>query len=129
MNSQLNILAHLARSDGRIDPQEIEFLCQIGRETGLSEKEVVDLVDNPQPIQDLSVLTPYQKFECICHLVQLMKADKTVADPEILFCRKIAMNLGYDPEVIRALFTRLDQNPELRTKPDSLYNMVNDFMG
>lgn len=126
-NPQLNLLAHLAKADGKIDVREAKFLIEIGQEIGVPEEEVRKILDKPEPVKDISNLTPYQKFECICHLVQLMKADKNIADPEILFCRKMAINLGYDTEVIRALFTRLDENPELRTKPDSLYNMVNDF--
>ena len=127
MNSQLNILVHLARADGKIDPTEIDLLAEIGKINGLSEDEVKEALEHPVPIEGLSDLTPYQKFECVCHLVQLMKADHKIADPEVIFCRKMAMNLWYDPEVIRALFTRLDQNPELRTRPDSLFNMVNDY--
>ena len=93
MNSQLNILVHLARADGKIDPTEIDLLAEIGKINGLSEDEVKEALEHPVPIEGLSDLTPYQKFECVCHLVQLMKADHKIADPEVIFCRKMAMNL------------------------------------
>ena len=124
----LSLLVHLAKSDHDLAEEEIRMLQAIGDVGGMSSAVVKKTIEKPQNINDLEDLSPYDKFECICYLVQVMKADNKITDPEIDFSRRIAIQLGFDPQVIRGLFNYLDDDPSLKDKPDALWHMVQDYL-
>lgn len=98
--SQLKLLISLAQIDGKVADRERNYIANIGKANDLSQQDIEILFDQRHPLIIPKELTDDQKFEFIFTLVQLMKIDERMYKEEMLFCSKIAENLGYDSQVM-----------------------------
>ena len=97
---QMKLLINLARIDGTVADREKSYIQNIGKANGMATGEIEPLFDRKHELVVPDDLTDDQKFDYIFSLVQLMKIDERLYKEEILFCSKIASNLGYDQEVM-----------------------------
>ncbi|GIV36154.1 MAG: hypothetical protein KatS3mg032_0533 [Cyclobacteriaceae bacterium] len=98
--AQLNILIQLAEADKHFARVEREMILRIARERNFPEKQVLQLIRNPQPIETLGALTPDQKFEYLMSCIDLIFADHNVFESEVIFAKNIAIKLGFKKSVI-----------------------------
>jgi hypothetical protein len=61
---------------------------------------VNDLIRNPEPIDSLGALSMDQKFEYLLSSIELVFADHNVFESEVIFCRNIAIKLGFKKAII-----------------------------
>ena len=97
---QLNILIQLAEADKHFAKIEREMIFKIARERKFPEEEVNDLIRNPQPIDSLGALSMDQKFEYLMSSIELVFADQNVFESEVIFCKNIAIKLGFKKGII-----------------------------
>lgn len=97
---QMKLLINLARIDGEVAEREKVYIGNIGKANGFSTDKIEPLFERRHDLVIPKDLTDNQKFEYIFSLVQLMKIDERLYKEEIMFCSKIAANLGYDQEVM-----------------------------
>lgn len=97
---QLNILIQLAEADKHFAKIERELIFKIARDRNFPEEEVNDLIRNPQPIDSLGALSLDQKFEYLMSSIELVFADQNVFESEVIFCKNIAIKLGFKKGVI-----------------------------
>jgi uncharacterized tellurite resistance protein B-like protein len=117
---QLNTLVQLGSADGQMSEKEIRIVTMLAKVNGLTDEEIDDVIKNPQPKEDLNLLSDDQKFEYIYSLVQLMKADGQVFKSEIAFCENLADQLGYKKSVIGELSTRIYSDPSITADREKL---------
>lgn len=98
--NQMKLLISLAQIDGKVAEREQYYIINIGRANGFYPDEIQPLFDKQHKLTIPENLTADQKFNYIVSLVQLMKIDERMYKEEIMFCSKIAVNLGYDQEVM-----------------------------
>ncbi len=120
LKQQLNTMVQLASADGMLSEKEARFLKLLGKANGMSDEEVEEIIKNPQPIEDLNLLSDDQKFEYVYSLVQMMKADGQVFKSEIAFCERIAEELGYKKKVIAELSSRIYSDPAITADREKL---------
>ncbi len=97
---QLNILIQLAEADKHFAKIERELIFKIARERNFPEEEVNELIRNPQSIDSLGALSVDQKFEYLMSCIELVFADQNVFESEVIFCKNIAIKLGFKKGVI-----------------------------
>jgi len=97
---QLNILIQLAEADKHFAKIEREMIFKIATDRRFPEKEVLELIKNPEPIDSLGALSPDQKFEYLISCIELVFVDQNVFESEIIFCKNIAIKLGFKKGVI-----------------------------
>ncbi len=97
---QMKLLINLARIDGEVAEREKVYIANIGKANGFATDEIEPLFERRHDLIIPKDLTDDQKFEYIFSLVQLMKIDERLYKEEIMFCSKIAANLGYDQGVM-----------------------------
>jgi len=97
---QLNILIQLAEADKHFAKVEREMIFKIARERNFPEDIVADLIRNPEPIDSLGALSSDQKFEYLTSCIDLIFADQNVFESEVIFCKNIAIKLGFKKGVI-----------------------------
>lgn len=110
--TQLKLLISLAQIDGKVAERERNYITSIGMANSLSENEIEQLLEQRHQLIIPKELSDDEKFEYIFTLVQLMKIDERMYKEEMLFCTKIAENLGYDNQVMFELL--------LHVKPDTM---------
>jgi uncharacterized tellurite resistance protein B-like protein len=97
---QLNILIQLAEADKHFAKIEREMIFKIASDRKFPEKEVLELIKNPEPIDSLGALSPDQKFEYLISCIEMVFVDQNVFESEIIFCKNIAIKLGFKKGVI-----------------------------
>jgi uncharacterized membrane protein YebE (DUF533 family) len=126
--NELNILINLASSDSTIGDRESKLIHLIGKANGISREEVQQLIENPQPITQLSAMTSDEKFEHLYYLIQMMKMDGQVFKSEILFCENIAEKLGYKKSVVGELSAHIYSDPSITSDRDMLRKKSEKFI-
>jgi len=97
--TQLKLLVSLAQIDGKVAERERNYIINIARANDVAEDQIVPLLEQRHALVIPTDLTD-EKFEYIFTLVQLMKIDERMYKEEMMFCTKIAENLGYDNQVM-----------------------------
>jgi hypothetical protein len=97
---QLNILIQLAEADKHFAKVEREMVFRIAKERNFPEDVVNDIIRNPEPIGTLGALSNDQKFEYLIDCIILMFVDQKVFESEVIFCKSIAIKLGFMKNVV-----------------------------
>jgi hypothetical protein len=97
---QINILIQLAEADKHFAKIEREMIFKIARDRNFPEESVNDLIRNPEPIDSLGALSNEQKFEYLISSIELVFIDQNVFESEVIFCKNIAIKLGFKKNVI-----------------------------
>lgn len=97
---QLNILIQLAEADKHFAKIEREMIYKIAKDRKYPEQDVNDLIKNPEPIDSLGALSLDQKFEYLISSIEMVFADQNVFESEIIFCKNIAIKLGFRKNVV-----------------------------
>ena len=97
---QLNILIQLAEADKHFAKIERELIFKIAKDRNFPEESVNDLIRNPEPIDSLGALSNDQKFEYLMSSIELVFIDQNVFESEVIFCKNIAIKLGFKKSVI-----------------------------
>ena len=121
---QLNILIQLAEVDKHFAKIERDLIFKIAKERKFSEEEVNDLIRNPQPIDSLGALSLDQKFEYLWSAIELVFADQNVFESEIIFCKNIAIKLGFKKGIIDFFI----ENYELKTREEFKDVAIKEFI-
>jgi uncharacterized tellurite resistance protein B-like protein len=98
--AQLKLLISLAQIDGKVAERERNYITNIGSANNIPLGDITALLDQRHALIIPKDLSDDQKFEYIFSLVQLMKIDERMYKEEMLFCSKIAENLGYENQVM-----------------------------
>ena len=120
---QINILIQLASSDKHFSGIEREKILKLASKRNFPESEVKKLIVSPEPIETLGALSMDQRFEYLLSCIDLMLADKKIFDSEILFCRDVAIKLGFKQTVVNFLkdAMAITPNEELKKRVLSEY--------
>lgn len=97
---QLNILIQLAEADKHFASVERDMIFKIARDRNFPDETVNSLIRNPEPVDSLGALSNDQKFEYLWACFSLMLADQKVFESEVIFCKSIAIKLGFKKNVV-----------------------------
>ena len=117
---QLNILIQLAEADKHFAKIEREMIFKIARQRHFSEEIVNNLIKNPEPIDSLGALSTDQKFEYLLSSIELVFADHNVFESEIIFCKNIAIKLGFKKGIIDYFVNNYSKKPTEELKQIAL---------
>jgi uncharacterized tellurite resistance protein B-like protein len=121
---QLNILIQLAEADKHFAKAEREMIFKIAKERNYPEESVNDLIKNPEPIDSLGALSNDQKFDYLLSTIELVFADHNVFESEIIFCKSIAIKLGFKKGVVDFVI----ENFGKKSKDEFKQHLVKEFM-
>ncbi len=96
----INILIQLAEADKHFARAERDMIFRIAKDKNFPEESVTALIRNPEPIESLGALSHDQKFDYLYAIIELVFADHNIFDSEILFCKNVAIKLGFRKNVI-----------------------------
>lgn len=98
MIRKLNLLAHLARVDGRYDRTEHKLLVGLLRRYGMQESEVSDFEENPTDTGDFRSIR--DRIDLLYWSLRMMMADGVIHPNETSYCTTLASKLGIRPQMI-----------------------------
>ena len=106
---QLNILIQLAEADKHFAKAERDMIYKIAHDRKFSDETVASLIRNPEPIDTLGALSVDQKFEYLMACIELMFADHKIFESELIFCKSIAIKLGFKKSVVDYVVETFDK--------------------
>jgi len=121
---QLNILIQLAEADKHFAKIEREMIFKIAKERKFPEEEVNELIRNPQPIDSLGALSLDQKFDYLISSIELVFADQNIFESEIIFCKNIAIKLGFKKGIIDFFIENFGTRPIQELKEAALAEFI-----
>ena len=121
---QLNILIQLAEADKHFAKIEREMIFRIAKERNFPENTVNELIRSPEPIDTLGALSHEQKFEYLMSSIELVFVDQNVFESEVIFCKNIAIKLGFKKSVIDFVI----ENYGKRTREEFKSVVLQDFV-
>ncbi len=115
---QLNILIQLAEADKHFAKAERDMIFRIARERNFSDADLFELIRNPEPIGTLGALSIDQKVSYLLACIQLIYIDQKVFESELIFCKSIAIKLGFKKIAVDYLIENFEKvgTEELKTK-------------
>jgi len=120
----LNILIQLAQADKHFAKAEREMIYSLAKENGISEEIVNEIIKNPEPIDPMGTLTQEQKFNYLFSIIDLIFADHNIFESEKVFCKAIAMKLGFRKDVIDFFITQFGKSTQEEMKAEVLNRFV-----
>jgi hypothetical protein len=124
---QMKLLISLAQIDGNVAEQERTYITNIGKANGLSLGDIASLLEKRHALTLTSDLPHPDKFNILFNLVQLMKIDERMYKEEMLFCSKIAVNLGYDQQVMFDLLMHIKPTDMPTQDKENLRNITEKY--
>jgi hypothetical protein len=109
---QINILIQLAEADKHFAKTERDMIFKIARERNFPEEQVHDLIKNPEPIDSLGALSPNEKFDYLFSSIELILVDQNVFESEIIFCKNLAIKLGFKKAIIEFFMDAIHKMPK-----------------
>jgi PAS domain S-box-containing protein len=97
LRKKLNVLIHLAKIDGKFDDREKKFLHKLLEENGYRPEQLEDHKTHIIP-DDMTSLKGRE--ELLYWVIKLMHADGVIHPSEVSYCKKVAQQLGFNPEII-----------------------------
>lgn len=108
--SLLSDLINMVLADGKIKPSEIEFIQRLARRMDISEKELIDLFENPQISRPV-----YSEVERITHfykLILVMNIDNETHESEIVALKNFGLKMGIRPVVADQILKKLEESED-----------------
>ena len=121
---QLNILIQLAEADKHFARAEREMIFKIAKERNFSEQDVNALIKSPEPIDTLGALSYDQKFEYLSACIELIHIDNKLFESELIFCKSIAIKLGFKKNVVDYFVENFSKKPLDELKSEVLANYL-----
>lgn len=113
---KLNILIQLAEADKHFAQSERDMIMRIARERNFSEKDVIELIRHPKPIDSFGALSTDQKFDYLITCIELIFADQHMFESELIFVKNIAIKLGFKKSVVEFLIQHFGKTPLIDLK-------------
>lgn len=126
--NQMKLLISLAQIDGIVAPRERNYIVNIGRANNFYPDQIQPLFDQRHNLIVPQDLTDDQKFDYLFSLVQLMKIDERMYKEEIMFCSKIAANLGYQQQVMFELLLHVKAVLMTEEEKEALKKLVQTYL-
>lgn len=103
----LKAFSRLAAADGRLDPEEIEFIKEVALTFGVSERRVEEIlkIDNDEEIIEAvkAINNRRAALELIKEMCVLAHADDELSDEETVLIGKVGLAMGVDLEKIEQI--------------------------
>ncbi len=107
LKSHITTLGALAKVDGHVDPNEMNFIISIGKRHGLKASEIRNLLSNPKKTELQLPTNDSERFDQIYDLVEMMLADGIIDENEMNFCTHMAAKLGFNKTIVGVLVRKI----------------------
>ncbi|HTE34532.1 MAG TPA: hypothetical protein VK666_29340 [Chryseolinea sp.] len=126
--NQMKLLISLAQIDGVLAPKERNYITNIARANNIYPDQIEPLFEKTHHLVLPQDLTNDEKFNYLFSMVQLMKIDERMYKEELMFCRKMAEHLGYEPQALFELLLNVKTGPMSDQETDGLKQLVQQYL-
>jgi uncharacterized tellurite resistance protein B-like protein len=117
-------LIQVSKSDGKIDPEELEILHKEGKRFGLTDPEIDKLIEEEGQHHYHAPYSLHDKFEHLYNTAEMILADNTITEGERKIIRRFAIEAGFDDKAIDKLLVILFEGVQ---KGESQEDLLDKF--
>ncbi|MCU0417231.1 MAG: TerB family tellurite resistance protein [Cytophagaceae bacterium] len=121
-------LVKLAKADGFVSDAEFDLLIKIGKRQGMSQAEVIELMEDAEEFFYRVPTTDTERFDQLFDMVELMMVDGRIDEKEKTFIIQVAEKMGVRPAVSWILINNLIEGIKAKSKKKSLKASVSNYM-
>lgn len=118
LRGKINLLIHLANSDGHFDIKEKAFIYNVCLRHGVELDTIGDMIEKPDPVSDLAMLPEPVRTDYLVDSLLLILVDGKLLPREISFLYQIGRQLGFSETLLGMLVS------EIREQPATTYDML-----
>ncbi len=107
LKSHIANLGALAKIDGHVDPNEMNFIISIGKKHGMKADDVRNIISSSEKMEPQMPTNDSERFDQIYDLVEMMLADGIVDENEMEFCINMAARLGFKKAIVGVLVRKI----------------------
>ena len=103
----LQMLVKVAKADGIIDEKEYRFIQELGLKFDKTPAEIDALLNID--VESIAMPSGQDKLRLIFDLICIMMVDKEIDNNELDICTNMAMKSGFEPELVKDIIYRINQ--------------------
>lgn len=88
-------IVRIAKSDGKISSEEIEFLSKVSKKYNISDANFKEILKFPESIPTIAHLDCIERIERLYELMVMVKADRKIQEEEVMMLRRITTGLAF----------------------------------
>lgn len=88
-------LVLIANADGIITKEESDLLVRIGKEIGLDQNQMDEIINNPSQFSIIPPVSKLERLEQVVELIKMIQADGEVNEHESKLLQTLALALGF----------------------------------
>ena len=100
-------LVMIARADGKMSEEEMEFLNKMARKIGLNDAQVKEVIEHASSYPTIPPTTIEDRHERFVNFMTMVEADHEVSPKEKQLVVRFGVALGYDEMEIDELFYKV----------------------
>jgi uncharacterized tellurite resistance protein B-like protein len=121
-------LIQVSRSDGKIDPEELEVLHKEGRRFGLTDPEIDKLIEAESHHHYHAPYSLQDKFEHLYNVAEMILADNVISEGEKKMIRRFAIEAGFSDKAIDRLLVLLFEGIKKNESEEVLLSKFKDVL-
>ncbi|MGI9541831.1 MAG: hypothetical protein ACR2MX_01155 [Cyclobacteriaceae bacterium] len=106
----LQMLMKVAKADGQIDEKEYRFIQELGHKFDKTPGQIDTLLNTD--VETIAAPTGQDKLRLVFDLICIMMVDKDIDDNELDICTTMATKSGFEPELVKDIIYRINQEIE-----------------
>jgi len=121
-------LIQVSKSDGKIDPEELEILHKEGKRFGLTDPEIDKLIEEEGHHHYHAPYSLHDKFEHLYNIAGMILADDIISEGEKKIIRKFAIEAGFSDKAIDKLLIILFEGIKNNESEEKLLDKFKSIM-
>jgi len=113
-------LIQVSKSDGKIDPEELEILHKEGKRFGLTDPEIDKLIESESQHHYHAPYGLHDKFEHLYNVAGMILADDIITEGELKLIKRFAIEAGFEDKAIDKLLPILFEGIKNEVSQDDL---------
>jgi hypothetical protein len=105
--AHLKNLVSLAKLDGRVAAEELDFLINVGARNGIYESDIKKMLASEATVKVTIPTNDAERFEILYDLIEMMLADGVMEERELDFAIDLCCRLGFKPAISGVLVRKM----------------------
>jgi len=118
----------IAIADNNVDPNELNFLYQIGIENGITQEQIDEIIANPQKQRFVLPTSPIDAITQLYDIITMVLIDKKIHPFEVSFSKSFALKLGISEIIIDELIEKLIEEISSGRSKESIISEITQIL-
>lgn len=121
-------LYKMALADDHVDPSEMEMLYSIALGYGISKEALVEILMNPQSIEDPFPETVQEKLLLLFNIARMACADGNVTSEERICMTSSCIKFGFEEANVEEIADFVIEQAKLGVSNEDFLKVVNEYI-